>query len=208
MTHKRKSILRPPGSKSAKKAKGGPGRKRTRPGYEQPILSDSDEDEGNAEDDDGPIVTIENGDHLEAITNPPPPKNTRTLDKEEESRPTFLPRKYLELSVNTYEIPTTQPQGPGDLWTCSFEGCHRREHQASTAEGQERVRAHLRTHVVNGGGGTDAKEKIDLVLDESRPYLPVNNLVRKLQAFAPDPDQEPSKDSIQRKFSAPTRRRY
>ncbi len=35
-----------------------------------------------------------------------------------------------------------------------------------------------------------------------------SNLVRRLQAFASGPDAQPGPDSLERKFSAPFRRRY
>ena len=165
ITRKRKSILRPSGGKSAKKAKtAAEGR-----GGLSAREEDGDSDEENLEKatpsaHDSTITTIKNGEHLDQITNPHNrPDNHESRDRS--SPPRFLPLKYLELSVAEYDIPSTRPQGPGGLWRCTFEGCHARVHQAGTQSGQERVKEHLKTHIV--------KEKINLVLDESRPYLPV-----------------------------------
>ena len=165
--HKRKSILRPRGGKSAKKAKTATIGQRSLPALGE--NSNSDEDywkEATPQADGPPITTITNGEHLDLITNPPGQAGDHDLH-DRSSPPRFLPQKYLELSVAEYEIPSTEPQGPGGLWRCIFEGCHARVHQAGTASGQERVKDHLKTHITN------TKEKIDLVLDESRPYLPV-----------------------------------
>ena len=165
ITRKRKSVLRLSGGKSAKKAKSAAKSGRVLPGLKEDGNSDEESSEEAAPlTHESTITTIKNGEHLDHITNP----NTHRGDHESRDRsspPRFLPLKYLELSVAEYEIPSTVPQGPGGLWTCTFEGCHARVHQAGTESGQDRVKEHLKTHIV--------KDKIDLVLDESRPYLPV-----------------------------------
>ena len=208
--HKPKSILRPSGGKSSQK---GPGRRK---GLRR---CNGSEDEGNDDEADqsqeSPITTLRSAKDLEMLTNPPPENNS---SREVTPEPKYLPRKYLELKLVEYDLPSMEPQGPGDLWTCTFEGCFHRVHEASSADGKERIKKHFKTHA------TSAQEKIDLVLNESRPYLPVkwvhrcpsshrmltghSNLMRRLQAFAPSPDTEPPPDSLQRKFSAPIRRRY
>lgn len=162
--HKRKSILRPSGGQSAKRAKTATTARRSFPGADE--ISSSDNEKQKMADE-TPITTITNGQHLDLITNPPKQPNNHTFQDRDRSPPRYLPRKYLELSLTEYEIPSTEPQGPGGLWTCTFEGCHARVHQAASSSGQERVKDHLKTHIAN------TKDKIDLVLDESRPYLPV-----------------------------------
>ena len=105
-----------------------------------------------------PITTIRGAEDLELLTNSSP---------DDAQRPKYLPRKYLELRVVEYDLPSTEPQGPGDLWTCTFESCFHRIHGASKSDGKARVIEHFETHA------TQAQEKIDLALNESRPYLPV-----------------------------------
>ena len=166
MTRKRKSILQPSGSKYSKKPKKSIGRRGSLPDFSELSHSDDDEDEGGEKTPSrevSPIITVKNGEHLDLITNPP----TSGLLRDTSPPPRFLPRKYLELKVVEYDVPSTEPQGPGDLWTCTYEGCCYRIHRASTTNAQKRIREHFMIHK------TQAQEKIDLALNESRPYLPV-----------------------------------
>ena len=161
VTRKRKSILRPSGGKSSKKAAA----RRKGPAAFNGLSNDlEDEDDENSQSpaEESPITTIRNAKDLELLTNPPSNRSSPDSDA-----PKFLPRKYLELKVVEYDLPSTEPQGPGDLWTCTFEGCFHRVHEASTADGKRSIKEHFKTH------STSAQEKIDLVLNESRPYLPV-----------------------------------
>lgn len=59
---------------------------------------------------------------------------------------TYPPRRYLEVSVQRFELPDDRPQGPGNLWACQRPGCGFREHNAVSAEGLERVRSHIQHH--------------------------------------------------------------
>ncbi|KAI4260598.1 MAG: hypothetical protein LQ352_000159 [Teloschistes flavicans] len=77
------------------------------------------------------------------------------------------PRKAAEIRMIPYNIPSHQPQGPGDIWLCALENCKHRVHEASKAKGKVQVKEHLEEHA------SKAQEKIDLALSESRPYLPV-----------------------------------
>lgn len=166
VTRKRKSILQPSGSKYSKKARKATGRRRSLPDLADPTVSDNreDEDEENTPpSEESPITTIRNGDQLNQITNP----HLGDISPDASPPPQFMPRKYLELKVVDYDLPSMDPQGPGDLWTCTFEGCRHRVRKASTTKGKDKIREHFKTHKSN------AQEKIDLALDESRPYLPV-----------------------------------
>ena len=162
LTRKRKSILQPSGGKTARKAAG---RRKSLLAVDG-LIEASHQEEGNEEDsqfsEGSPITTIRSADHLELITNPPierSPANAHGLK--------YFPQKYLELSVVEYDLPLTESQGPGDLWTCTFDGCFHRVHEASKSNGKSRIMEHFKTHA------TQAQEKIDLALNESRPYLPV-----------------------------------
>lgn len=153
IVRKQKSILQPSGGKYSQKA-----------AARRKLMEEDDNngDEG-ARSEESPITTLRTARDLEILTNPP----TNRSSPEKTPSPKFLPRKYLELKVVEYELPSTEPQGPGDLWTCTFEGCFHRVHEASTSEGKAKIKEHFETHV------SQAQEKIDLVLNESRPYLPV-----------------------------------
>ena len=162
LTRKRKSILQPSGGKTARKTAG------RRKGLlaVDGLIETSHQEEGNEEDsqfsEGSPITTIRSVDHLELITNPPierSPPNAHGLK--------YFPQKYLELSVVEYDLPLTESQGPGDLWICTFDGCFHRVHEASKSNGKSRIMEHFKAHA------TRAQEKIDLALNESRPYLPV-----------------------------------
>ncbi|KAL9131829.1 MAG: hypothetical protein Q9217_000356 [Psora testacea] len=204
VTRKRKSILQPSGSKYSKKARKAAGRRSSTQDLAEPTTSDNGdgEDEGEEEKtlpaEQSPITTINNGDHLNLITNPPASRSSAGSS----SPPQFLARKYLELKMVEYEVPSMEPQGPGDLWTCTFEGCFHRIYEASTTTSKMRIRDHFKTHKCQ------AQEKIDLALNESRPYLPVHNLVRRLQAFAPSLGEEVDLERVGGKFVAPIRRKY
>ena len=166
VTRKRKSILQPSGSKYSKKARKAIGRRSSLPDLAEPTPSDNDADEDEEKTppaEDSPITTIKNGEHLSFLTNPPTSKSSQDVSPP----PQFLPRNYLELRLVEYEVPSVEPQGPGDLWTCTFEYCYHRIHAASTTAGKTEIRNHFKTHE------SQAREKINLALNESRPYLPV-----------------------------------
>lgn len=163
LTRKRKSILQPSGGKTARKAAG---RRKSLFPVDGPIEDSHGEEENDDEDlrfsEGSPITTIHTAEDLQVLTNPPTEGSTDDTQSLK-----YLPRKYSELRVVEYDLPSTEPQGPGDLWTCTFEGCFYRVHEASKPDGKARVMGHFKTHA------TQAQEKIDLALNESRPYLPV-----------------------------------
>lgn len=165
-SHRRKSILQPLGSKRSKKSAA---RRKT-----LPYVGPTSEGEGNdidADDDASsfPDKASSSNEYNSLVL----PSRTRSgphvhsepgpFQKVKSTRP----HRYLELKLERFELPSTEPQGPGDLWTCAFRGCGKREHEASTAEGQERISSHFQIHA------EQAQELIDLAKQESRPYLPV-----------------------------------
>ena len=162
-SHKRKSILQPKGSKYSKKAMARRGN--------FPVADHIDSDDSsNEEVEDGasPLATI--GARTTATlpnrTAVQPSKQSSALD-DYASHHTYLPRITEKKILVSYPLPSTIPQGPGDVWTCTFLGCHKRVHAASTEEGKEEMQEHFRDHT------TSAEEKIQLAMTESRPYLPV-----------------------------------
>lgn len=161
LTRKRKSILQPSGGKTARKAAG---RRKSLLAVDGPTEGSHEEDENEEShsSEQSPIIAIRTAEELELLTNPPGEGS-----RDDAHGLKYLPRKYLELRVVEYDLPSTEPQGPGDLWTCTFESCFHRVHGASKPEGKARVSEHFKTHA------TQAQEKINLALNESRPYLPV-----------------------------------
>ncbi|KAL6721571.1 hypothetical protein ACLMJK_000675 [Lecanora helva] len=154
---KQKSILQPSGGKYSKKAAA------RQKGLQRETGNEDDDGNNCSQMAESPITVLRSGRQLEALTNPPASHSS----PESTPPPKAMPRKYLELQVVEYELPSTLPQGPGELWTCTFDGCSHRVHEASSLEGKRRVQDHFKSHA------SQAQEKIDLVLTESRPYLPV-----------------------------------
>ena len=142
------SILQPKGSKFSKKAAS---RRRSR-GSRTSDANDSEPSESNDFDERFPFP--ENS-PLAAVAKPD------VLD------PSLQAQNIGAIKVIPYEIPSDRPQGPGDLWTCSFENCEHRVHECSKPKGKARIKEHFQLHA------QQAQEKIDLALTESRPYLPV-----------------------------------
>lgn len=82
------------------------------------------------------------------------------------------------LDVVSEPMPSFEPTGPGDTWTCGFDGCNHKVYGASTPESRELIKEHYRQHA------HDSQAQIDLVYKEERPYLPVGNLVKKIREMA------------------------
>ncbi|KAL8830350.1 MAG: hypothetical protein Q9170_005763, partial [Blastenia crenularia] len=141
---KSKSILQPKGSKIAKKAAS---RRQS-----LPAVMDENEDCG---------TDLDNKDPLRE------PSPLATVAPREYLYPHYVPRKITEVRMVSYDIPSDQPQGPGNLWTCAFEDCSHRVHEASKSKGKAQIKKHFQLHARR------AQEKVDLALSESRPYLPV-----------------------------------
>ena len=151
---KRKSILQPKGSKFSKKAAG------RRNSSRVAEVQDNDEvDEDEILEDASPLAT--------AASNRNKRQPRTEDDAPNESYHEYLPKPYIEVKLVRYDLPTTIPQGPGDTWSCEFEGCVKMVYKGSTEEGKEKIKAHFREHEAA------AQEKIDLVMNERRPYLPV-----------------------------------
>ena len=162
-SHKRKSILQPKGSKYSKKAMARRGK--------FPVVNHSDSDDSSVEEVENgasPLATIATRDMatLPNRTAAQPVKHSSALDNYA-SHHTYLPHITEKKILVSYPLPSTIPKGLGDVWTCTFEGCHKRVHAASTEEGKVEMQEHFRDHT------TSAEEKIQLAMTESRPYLPV-----------------------------------
>lgn len=159
---KSKSILRPKGSKFSKK---GSGRRQSLP----PIPDGGDEADANTEAE--AEAGLPEPSPLAAVAPREAPRGSlQHLAREvppESAYPYYLPRKVVEVKMVSYDIPTDQAQGPGDLWTCTLDNCNHRVHEASKPRGRTQIKEHFQDHA------RQAQEKIDLALSEARPYLPV-----------------------------------
>ena len=154
--HKRKSILQPKGSKFSQKAAGS----RSSLRIARNLDNSEDDDDDEIMEDASPLATASTNTRNGYLP-PPGPKPADAPYHE------YLPDAYIELKLVQYNLPTAVPQGPGDLWTCEFKGCMKRVYEGSTEEGREQIKQHFKEHEES------AKEKIDLVRSEGRPYLPV-----------------------------------
>lgn len=160
---KRKSILQLAGSKFSKKAAG---RRRSLPPTDVEVTEPDGEvesaNDGLAEED-TPALPPTNSKQISS--------HTRSHQQTTETSPAlyhdYLPRKYANVKVVEYDMPSCQPEGPGDLWTCPFDTCNHKVQEASSAAGNASIKEHFQAHA------QQAQEKIDLVYKESRPYLPV-----------------------------------
>ncbi|KAL9019393.1 MAG: hypothetical protein Q9180_008689, partial [Flavoplaca navasiana] len=141
---KSRSILQPKGSKFSKKAAS---RRQS-----LPAVADEPDDEMSDPDD---KVAASEISPLAAVSQREPPHLYHP------------PRKTIELEMVVCDIPSDKPQGPGDLWTCQFENCNQRVHEASKPKSKAMIKSHFQEHARR------AQDKIDLALAESRPYLPV-----------------------------------
>ncbi|KAL8951875.1 MAG: hypothetical protein Q9222_002181 [Ikaeria aurantiellina] len=139
-----KSILQPKGSKYSKKTAG----------RRQSLPSIRGEAEVAALDSDAE-VSVPEASPLAAVS------------QQEALYPHYLPEKVEEVKMVAFDVPSDQPQGPGDLWTCAFENCSHRVHEASSSKGKAQINDHFQQHA------RLAQEKIDLAVSESRPYLPI-----------------------------------
>lgn len=165
-SHRRKSILQPVGSKRSKKSAS---QRKTLP-YVGTTL-DGDGNNIDADDDASSIPDkVSSSNEFSSLVLPSRTRSGPHVNSEPgpfQKVKSTRPHRYLELKLERFELPSTEPQGPGDLWTCAFRGCGKTEHQASTAEGQERINLHFQLHA------EQAQELIELAKQESRPYLPV-----------------------------------
>ncbi|KAI9678559.1 MAG: hypothetical protein M1817_005616 [Caeruleum heppii] len=90
--------------------------------------------------------------------------------------PNLVGKKTIDFEV--VPLPSTKPQGPGDVWTCTVDGCVHRIYAGSDRDGQKRIREHLAEHI------PETKRKLALVVEESRLRLPVQNLVDRIRFLA------------------------
>lgn len=99
------------------------------------------------------------------------PSMPSVLNQQTNNPPNYRP----SVALNTIPPLILKEQEP---WRCSFDDCTFTVPNELTAQGKAHIHDHFQTHSDQVPG------MIDLVLQEARPYLPVGNLVRRLQMFA------------------------
>lgn len=159
ITRKRKSVLRPAGGKSSKKAAG----------RRQSFRSDKEEDNSSEDSESVDSPTPANGiftradeENAPSVVMPPP----ATALKRDFAL-SDLPVRRTTVKIRQHGLPSYAPQAPGDTWICQSDGCGYKVYNATKPESKEAVKSHFRTH------SEQAQEKLDLIYKESRPYLPV-----------------------------------
>lgn len=75
-------------------------------------------------------------------------------------------------------LPSYEAQEPGDKWTCRFDGCNHSVYGASTDSSRRLIKEHYHSHALQ------SQAQLDLICQEERPYLPVNNLIKKIREMA------------------------
>lgn len=159
---KRKSILQPTGSKFSRKAAG-----------RRKSLSFIDGKRDDEEEDSDGALGIQEHSPLPPASHRLTKSHSHTHTDQSIINSTSATyhhhplRTYMKFKVTDYDLPSFQPQGPGDQWTCAFEGCDHKVYESSTSAGRTEVKEHFQIHA------HQAQEKIDLAYKESRPYLPV-----------------------------------
>jgi hypothetical protein len=79
----------------------------------------------------------------------------------------------IRLAVVATPIISTEPNDPGDVWTCTHQGCLHKVYGASEDDGKELILEHLDEHTRN--------QAIDLILSErGRTHLPVRYVTPSL----------------------------
>lgn len=106
-------------------------------------------------------------------------KQTARKPSQKKANPSTIPQSNgPTLDLVTEPLPSFEPTGPGDTWTCGFDGCNHKVYGTSTPASREMIKEHYHQHA------QDSQAAIDLVYKEERPYLPVGNLVKKIREMA------------------------
>ena len=173
---KRKSILQPSGSKFSKKAAG---RRRSLPPIDLEVTEEDVEvepaDSGLVEEEENSTLPLTDHKQISSHTRSHPTTTEASFATYHE----YPPRKFVEVKIVAYDLPSCRTDGPGDLWTCPFDTCNHKVDEASSAAGSASIKDHFEAHA------QEAQEKIDLVYKESRPYLPVEFVLLLLYPFLP-----------------------
>ena len=88
----------------------------------------------------------------------PPQEHDRTSATQSSS---FIPK------ITSTPIPELKPNGPGNSWGCTVDGCMHRVYGADSEVGRTLIREHYTGHM------EEKQAQIDLIMSEQRPHLPV-----------------------------------
>ncbi|KAI9734471.1 MAG: hypothetical protein M1818_006860 [Claussenomyces sp. TS43310] len=103
--------------------------------------------------------------------------NSYNDDRDTNKATDNVPEAKMMLELAEEELPSAIPQGPGGLWLCQREGCEYEVPNADKPKGRAKVQAHFLEHADE----IEAREQ--LVLQESRPHLPIDNLLEKIRSM-------------------------
>ncbi|KAA6408652.1 MAG: hypothetical protein FRX48_07734 [Lasallia pustulata] len=170
VTRKRKSVLRPAGGKSSKKAAG----------RRQSFRCDNEEDDSSQNSHSVESPSSTNGICTRADEDKAPDValSPAVPSLSGDSALSDLPLRRTTVKITQHAMPSYKSQGPCDTWVCQFDGCNYKVYDATKPESREIIKSHFGTHP------EQAQEKLDLIYKESRPYLPVNNLIQRIQAIS------------------------
>lgn len=159
VTRKRKSVLRPAGGKSSKKAAG----------RRQSFRCDNEEDDSSQNSHSVESPSSTNGICTRADEDKAPDValSPAVPSLSGDSALSDLPLRRTTVKITQHAMPSYKSQGPCDTWVCQFDGCNYKVYDATKPESREIIKSHFGTHP------EQAQEKLDLIYKESRPYLPV-----------------------------------
>ena len=118
------------------------------PEFDEDEAIDMPFDNDDAETADGPALAPEANHKTEL----PLRWKSDTQAVEGSSRPPFM--------ITTERMPSSEPQGPGDVWVCTYDGCLRKVYGASKEPGKGLVQEHLKMHSQEG------EDRVELVRKE------------------------------------------
>ncbi|MCJ1376958.1 hypothetical protein MMC17_000048 [Xylographa soralifera] len=169
-SHQQKSVLRPRSSKASKKFMG---RQRNSLSIKEEWLyqgNDAEDPDDVGEDEQVPVsptMSMKNG-LTNGTTNGTTKKPQLTANSPKKS----------EWSTNTGDpLPSYyEPRGPGDTWTCPYDGCVHQVWAARDSSSVDMIKDHfVKTHAGNAE---------DLINQESRPWVSVDHLLERVKGIA------------------------
>ncbi|KAF2104787.1 hypothetical protein NA57DRAFT_70993 [Rhizodiscina lignyota] len=151
-----------------------------------------------------PPAPVLNGGRHTSRSEPPHMRNTRNHPR--------LPTPTSPPPIVTEELPTTEPNGPEEMWMCGVDGCTHKVYGAEKDLGKRLVKEHIAEHEQQRKSGEanneDAAEEgaeadaIALVrMEEEMCHLPVSNLIKRIREMAEMKQQSPAfPASIQQRY--------
>ncbi|KAI0977052.1 hypothetical protein F4678DRAFT_411638 [Xylaria arbuscula] len=88
-----------------------------------------------------------------------------------------------QLVIRAEKLPSTQPQGPNQTWTCDEPDCNYVVRAAHEDEGQKLISTHFEEHEKEAQDEAQEKalNRVNLAVQESGGHLPINHLLEKIR---------------------------